>query len=396
MLIKKLEVKGFKSLKDVVWEPGPLTILIGPNGSGKSNIIRSIEMLSSSAKGELEDAIQNLGGVLSTYWDGSERDIHIKSTVNIGKYDYQETPEYVQYTINTQRPVFSPASYIIDNEYLVFFRDHTETQVILVSRDDIRAIVTANNKEETHEIKRGSYSSKETIVSRYKDRFETNYKISCLQYLLEHTAIYQHINTSIKDKIRLPILTRYEKYVDPDGQNLVNVLHTLYSENRDFENDINTAMRAAFGDDFDRLVFPPAADQLVQLRIRWKTLKREQSMLDLSDGTIRFLFLMTVLCNPEPTPLIAIDEPETGLHPSMFPIIAEYAAEASKRTQVIFSTHSPQFLDAFSDFDVTTTVTSWQDGETKIKNLDGDTLKDWLKHYSLGTLFTSGDLEALA
>lgn len=119
-------------------------------------------------------------------------------------------------------------------------------------------------------------------------------------------------------------------------------------------------------------------------------------MFELSDGTIRFLFLMTVLCNPEVTPIIAIDEPETGLHPSMFPIIAEYAAEASKRTQVIFSTHSPQFLDAFSDFDVTTTVTNWCHGETTVKNLDGEALKKWLKHYSLGSLFLSGDLEALA
>ena len=119
-------------------------------------------------------------------------------------------------------------------------------------------------------------------------------------------------------------------------------------------------------------------------------------MFILSDGTIRFLFLMTVLCNPDPPPLIAIDEPETGLHPSMFPIIAEYAAEASKRTQVIFSTHSPQFLDAFSDYNPTTTVTAWKDGETKIKNLDREALQEWLKHYSLGTLFLSGDLEAMA
>ena len=155
-------------------------------------------------------------------------------------------------------------------------------------------------------------------------------------------------------------------------------------------------MRAAFGDDFEELTFPPAADQLVQLRVHWKSLKHPQSMFDLSDGTIRFLFLMTVLCNPNPPPLIAIDEPETGLHPSMFPIIAEYAAEASKRTQVIFSTHSPQFLDAFSDFDVTTTVTNWRDGETTVKNLDGEALKKWLQHYSLGSLFLSGDLEALA
>src|SRR4051794_34893648 len=82
------------------------------------------------------------------------------------------------------------------------------------------------------------------------------------------------------------------------------------------------AMRAAFGNDFEKLVFPPAADQRIHMRIRWRSLKREQSAADLSDGTLRFLFLLAVLANPSPPPVIAIDEPETGLHPSMFPIVA--------------------------------------------------------------------------
>jgi predicted ATPase len=87
-----------------------------------------------------------------------------------------------------------------------------------------------------------------------------------------------------------------------------------------------TPMAAAFGDEFEELVFPPAADQRVQMRIRWKSLKREQSAADISDGTLRFLLLLTILASPEAAPLIAIDEPETGLHPSMLPIIASMRA----------------------------------------------------------------------
>lgn len=192
----------------------------------------------------------------------------------------------------------------------------------------------------------------------------------------------------------MPVLTEYEKKPSKNGENIVNVLHTLYSENREFKKIINDSMKAAFGDDFEELVFPPASDQRVQMRIRWKSLKREQSAADLSDGTLRFLFLLAVLANPEPAPLIAIDEPETGLHPTMMPLIAELAVEASKKTQVIFTTHSDQFLDAFRDTRPTTTVAKWEDGQTKLHIVDDDELKHFLKDYSLGALFRSGELES--
>jgi predicted ATPase len=101
------------------------------------------------------------------------------------------------------------------------------------------------------------------------------------------------------------------------------------------------------------------------------------------------------LASPSPPPLIAIDEPETGLHPSMLPIIAEYAVDAAMRTQVIFTTHSPQFLDAFVDTKPTTTVAKWENGETTLKVLADEQLDYWLKEYSLGALFKSGELEGM-
>jgi predicted ATPase len=187
-----------------------------------------------------------------------------------------------------------------------------------------------------------------------------------------------------------------EQRVAPDGQNLVPVLHTLYTGSRDFKKTLDEAMRAAFGPDYEELVFPPAADQRVQLRVRWRSLRTEQSMADLSDGTIRFLLLCAILASPDPGALVAIDEPETGLHPSMLPVVAELAADAADRTQVVFTTHSPQLLDAFTGEPPTTTVTRWVDGETRLSVIDGEELRRWLAEYSLGALFRSGELEGMA
>jgi predicted ATPase len=392
MLIKRLEVKGFKSLRDVVWEPGPLTVVIGPNGSGKSNLLQCLSILRSIANGELENYIQTLGGMHRLIWDGISEHISISA--------YSESPQYIGpaiyfYTLLLSYRRFDNM-YSVKNELFqcVSTLTNSTEPITLLFREGIKQLLARGDG--LQDVDRKTRNPLESLLSLATDINNYDDSLCIFRDEIADNKVFQAIDVSIQSNIRRPVVPRYTKSFGIDGQNLVNVLHTLYSENRDFENDINTAMRAAFGDDFDRLVFPPAADQLVQLRIRWKTLKREQSMADLSDGTIRFLFLMAVLCNPEPLSLIAIDEPETGLHPSMFPIIAEYAAEASKRTQVIFSTHSPQFLDAFSDFDVTTTVTTWRDGETRVKNLDGEALKDWLKEYSLGSLFLSGDLEALA
>jgi len=174
---------------------------------------------------------------------------------------------------------------------------------------------------------------------------------------------------------------------------LVNVLHTLCAVDRQFRKDLNAAMKAAFGDEFEELIFPPAADQRVQLRVRWKSLESEVSTADLSAGTLQFLFLITVLAMPSPPPLIVIEEPERYLHPSMLLIVAEHAVDAALRTQVVFTTHSPQFLDAFGDTRPTTTVLECREGSTHLATLSGERLEYWLEAYSLGRLFTSGILE---
>jgi predicted ATPase len=154
-------------------------------------------------------------------------------------------------------------------------------------------------------------------------------------------------------------------------------------------------MSAAFPDDYAELSFRATEPDRIQLYVRRKHSEREDSADDLSDGTLRFLLLLTILATPDPPPLIAIDEPEAGLHPSMLPIIAEFAAAAAARTQVILSTHSPQMLDAFGDTLPTATIFDWAGDHTELKTVSGDGLRKWVEEYSLGRFVFSGEAAAV-
>jgi predicted ATPase len=391
MKILQLDIEGFRSLKKVSWKPGDLNVIIGSNGTGKSNLLRFLELMSVSAQGRLGKYIQSLGGMEPIVWDGQSTGISFNLRARLGERDW------MTYFWEIAR-LGAGSSYRIQRELFADFEavakgKQTEPLKIL-ERTGLQAHIFAE-KQQILTAPQEAVLEDESFLAIASGPFVSNLLLKMFQQHLAYWTIYHDVHVHRDAIIRRPAVARFEKQVEADGQNLISVLHTLYTGERDFKRDIDTAMRAAFGDDFDELIFPPAADQRVQLRIRWKSLKREQSAADLSDGTLRFLFLLTVLASPSPPPLIAIDEPETGLHPSMLPIIAEYAVDAAMRTQVIFTTHSPQFLDAFVDTKPTTTVAKWENGETTLKVLADEQLDYWLKEYSLGALFKSGELEGM-
>ena len=377
MGIEQLDVTGFRSLRDIQWRPGRLNILIGPNGSGKSNLLQALELIRSSAVEGLRAWIVRSGGMSALLWDERAGSLIFRVAERI-----PFSGDRLTYEIGLEQ-VVGTGSYRVGRETL--------------SRDGVLEFVRMPSGEVVYRDQPTGFGLAEDArflpgIHHYTQAGPAE---RTLQVLLANWAIYQDLRVDREAPLRQAAVARYEKLIDADGQNLIPVLHTLYTGNRDFETTVDDAMRAAFGADYEKLVFPPAADQRVQLRVRWRSLKTEQSAANLSDGILRFLLLLAILANPEPGDLIAIDEPETGLHPGVFPILAELAVQAAEKTQVIFTTHSPQFLDAFSE-PPTTTVCEWVDGATKLSVLDGEELARWLEHYSLGAIFRSGELEALA
>jgi predicted ATPase len=112
----------------------------------------------------------------------------------------------------------------------------------------------------------------------------------------------------------------------------------------------------------------------------------------LSDGTVRYLCLLAILLSPTPPPLIVIDEPDLGLHPDLMPTLARLLTFASERTQVLVTTHSRALVDAFTDRPETVVVCERDEMGTRFDRLDSEELSDWLQRYSLGQLWSRGDI----
>ena len=112
----------------------------------------------------------------------------------------------------------------------------------------------------------------------------------------------------------------------------------------------------------------------------------------LSDGTLRYLCLLAVLCHPEPPPLVCIEEPELGMHPDIIPTIARLLKEASERTQFIVTTHSDLLVDALSDEPESVVVCEKVRGQTQMQRLDASQLGQWLEKYRLGELWMKGEI----
>lgn len=122
----------------------------------------------------------------------------------------------------------------------------------------------------------------------------------------------------------------------------------------------------------------------VQLYFQEKGLQHLVPATRLSDGTLRFLCLLTILCHPSPPPLICIEEPELGMHPDILPTLAKLLIEASQRTQLIVTTHSDILLSEFADIPEAVIVCDRDDNGTTLKHLDKEGLQLWLRDYSLG------------
>lgn len=383
MRLLKLDIEGFRSLRHASWQPAPLSVVIGPNGAGKSNLLFALDALITATRGEFDRYVLQQGGLLPLLWDGRAEKLRFRIRTSPIDKERDVERDSLTYDVEFSR-LGQSQTYRIDSELLGnFYRVETGERnepLKLLERNTRHAVVF--DEQQRALVPLEQVTEEETLLSRARGPFGSNRLIAAYQKVIASWMVYREFQAHRASPARRPALARRQSIVHADGSNLVTVLYTHYSENRDFKKTVDTAMTEAFGDTYEELIFPPAADQHIELRIRWKNLRREQPALEISSGTLRFLLLLTILASPEKPPLIAIDEPELGLHPAMLPIVADLALKASELTQVILTTGTPALLDAFPEIP-TTTIVNWQKGETILKSLSGDALEDWLVEYSL-------------
>lgn len=358
-----------------------LNVLIGANGSGKSNFLEIFEVLRALPRGKedsrnLERVIAESGGLREWIWKG-ERSRKLKTTG-------------LEIAIEgTDSLTFIHRFFLDLSNYDSFVFDHLVTGESIESIDkrNERLIYFKENAmldDVTNQLAKLNRRSPYSVLSEHHFTIAT----AILGNDYERIRLYREWSFGRNTILRAPqrsdlrndrleadfsnlgmFLSRLRKD-PPTKRALVNALQELYEGITDFEVIAEGGTVQIFFTEGDFSI--PATR--------------------LSDGTLRYLCLIALLLDPTPPPLICIEEPELGLHPDIIPKIADLLVDASKRTQLIITTHSDVLIDALSEQPESVLVCEKHEGQTQIKRLNPADLAHWLKDYRLGNLWLSGEI----
>lgn len=233
-------------------------------------------------------------------------------------------------------------------------------------------------------------TDQELVISQIRDRhsYPSLYETS---RLMADWGIYRGFGSDALKNMRDSQLfnTSEPLRLNPDGSNLVSILQQLGNEPRyrPIKARLYEVMEAVFPD-FSELNTPITAGGRGALTYGSRYFDVGIPALSMSDGQLRFLGLVVLLLLPDPPALIAIDEPEIGLHPDMLSILVELLHEAAEKTQILITTHSPCLVDSMKPSEVI--VVEHPDGKTTFERLSPEALDPWIERYSLGRLWTMG------
>lgn len=361
--IKLKNILSFGSEEQEI-ELQPLNVLIGPNASGKSNFIEVFRLLQALPTNPAK-VIRDGGGVAEWLWKGSEAVPEARITVDAGQIHY-----WLEFT---------KAGYYwqIADEY-------------------IGASIDSSNSSFPTPITRNSYDPENE--DGFPDPFPPDTSLleilrneqreGILAKLFSSIGIYKDWNNSRFSPLRssqrpdLPGRLLLE-----DLSNFGLVFNNLPSR---IKQEITKQVRQVY--DGVEEIRTPIDGGAVQLWIQEQGLSSPTPAVRVSDGTLRYLFLLTLLKLPDPPPLICLEEPEMGLHPDLIHSVAELLIEASQRTQLIVTTHSEFLVSALSETPEAVIVCERDQNGTQLNRLDPERLKKWLERYSLGELWMTGEL----
>lgn len=191
-------------------------------------------------------------------WDGTAESINFSITASPSEEDRSVEKDSLTYDMTIER-IGKGSTYRIDHELLenyYWVKKGKRTEPFKMIERDARSAVVFDEKEHSLVAPEESIIEEESLLNLTSGPFTQNRFIPPFQRYPAKWSIYHDLHVNMDAPIRQPTVARHETRVEPDGQNLISVLHTLYTGDRDFKNDINMAMRADFGDDFDELLIP--------------------------------------------------------------------------------------------------------------------------------------------
>lgn len=353
--LKSLSIYGFKSIRSLEnFELNNLNILIGANGAGKTNFISIFKFLERIYQKQLQDYVLSYGGPDVLLHFGRKKTKEIKMDFYFGVNDYEFT---LQPTAANALKIVNETLYFTGN-YHDGFRSYSPSSPKVIQEVGTEARL----KDSDH------------AYAKYIRTAIQSWRIYHFHDTSDTAAIKQFHSNS--DNLRLK----------PDAANLAAFLNRLrlkFSQN--YSLIIKTVrLVAPFFDDF---IFREGEESI---ELEWTEIGNPDTPFKahvLSDGTLRFICLATLLLQPKElmADTIIIDEPELGLHPYALTILADLIKIASEKTQVIISTQSVELINHFSANDII--VVDRKDNASTFTRLDKNQLQNWLEDYSLGDLW---------
>jgi predicted ATPase len=357
-----------------------LNVLIGANGSGKSNLIEAISLLQSAPR-LLASPVRDGGGIHDWLWKGETNPTAALEVVVRYPRGKQPLRHRIRFIESGQRFELRDEE-IGSNEP---FYDYQDQAHLYFGYRNGQPRLSVAGKE--RRLQREDINPEESILSQRRDPDQYP-EITHLAREYERIRIYREWSFGRYTPSRQPqkadqrndflmedctnlglVLNKLRR--EPDVKSaILKRLSDLYSDINDFDVQIEGGTVQVFLQE-DRFAIPATR---------------------LSDGTLRYLCLLAILLHPTPPPLICIEEPELGLHPDVIVGIAELLKDASTRTQLIVTTHSQVLVDALSETPDDVIVCEKVKGATILRRLDVKQLTEWLKSYSLGELWRSGEI----
>ncbi|MEA5623039.1 AAA family ATPase [Nostoc sp. UHCC 0251] len=366
----------------------PLNVLIGSNASGKSNFIEAIGILRATPT-DLPAPFRQGGGISEFLWKGGQENpvAKIEATLNYPQRS-QKLRYYVNLTSIGQRlelvdeAVENEQRYQGESDVYFYYRYQSGRPVLNINK------IENNGEPLRRSLRREDLIPDQSVLSQRKDP-DLYPELSYLSREFSHIGLYRHWQMGRYSEPRNAQKTDLPEHpLLEDGSNLGLMLNNLQHQigNRRIIEKLKKFYEPA--EELSVRIYGGT----VQIFIREEGLIQPIPANRLSDGTLRYLFLMALLLDPTPPPLICLEEPEIGLHPDILSTIAEMLIEASGRTQIIVTTHSDALVSALSEYPESVLVCERDEKGSNLHRLEPDKLKNWLENYTLGDLWRMGEI----